>query len=261
MARHLRFLLAYVRINLATALEYRLSFLVQCIGMALNDAIIFFFWWLYFRQVPQVGGWQLVDLLLLYGVVATSFGLAATFLGNWNRLPPIIVQGQLDYYLSLPGNVLLHVLVSRMSLAGWGDLGFGALSFGAAAWLGILNVPLAALLVVTSTAVLTGFAVLTGSLAFFLGNAEAAASQANMALVHFSTYPGSIFRGWVKVLLLTAVPAGFVGHVPVELLREFDLLKLALLLGFTAALWTVALLVFRRGLKRYESGNLVVLQG
>ncbi len=260
-AKQLAFIWAYFKLNLASAMEYRFSFITQCFGMLVNDGMIFFFWWLYFRSFPQVAGWGLRDILLLWGVIATSYGLAAIIFGNCILLARIISQGQLDYYLGLPQDVLLHVLVSRMQVSAWGDLVFGLLALGVAAWLGVLPIPLALLLIILSGAVFVGFDVLVGSLAFFIGNAEAAASQAQNALMNFSLYPGSIFHGWVKVLLLTAIPAGFVGHIPVELLREFDLGRLAMLLGFAAFIWLIAIAAFRLGLRRYESGNLIVMRG
>jgi len=261
VGRSLGLMLAYFKLNLAASMEYRASFLAQSVGMALNDALAFFFWWVYFQHFPQVGGWSLRDLFLLWGILATSVGVASVVFGNAHRLSNVISQGQLDYYLGLPWNPLLHVLVSRTSLAGWGDVWFGLAAFGVAAWLGMLPLGLAAILTAFSTAVVIGFVVLVGSLAFFIGNAEAAAFQARDALILFSIYPGSIFQGWAKLLLMTLIPAGFMTHIPVELLREFDPGKMALLVAFTSVLWLVAICVFQMGLRRYESGNLIGLRG
>jgi len=44
-------------------------------------------------------------------------------------------------------------------------------------------------------------------------------------------------------------------------LRDFDALRLASVLGFAAFSVVLAALVFRLGLRRYESGNLVTLRG
>ena len=87
-------------------------------------------------------------------------------------------------------------------------------------------------LVVTTCVIFVAYGVLVGSLAFWTGNAEAVGIQAQNALVHFATYPGSVFHGWVKVLTFTLVPAAMVGHVPAELLRQFDPLVFAGVVGF-----------------------------
>ena len=53
---------------------------------------------------------DLSDMFLLFGIVATGYGLAFTFFGNALQLSRVIAQGQLDYYLALPRGVLLNVL-------------------------------------------------------------------------------------------------------------------------------------------------------
>lgn len=45
------------------------------------------------------------------------------------RLAGVITSGALDSYLTLPKNVLLHVLISATSASGWGDLAFGLVAF------------------------------------------------------------------------------------------------------------------------------------
>jgi ABC-2 type transport system permease protein len=256
-----RFVLAYLRLNLSAALEYRGALLAQALGMMLNNLVFSIFWVLYFARFPTVGGWTVQDLALLWAVAATSIGLSATLLGNCTRIATIIVQGQLDYYLGLPKDTLLHVLISRSGLAGWGDVCFGLLAFLLFGRLDVQTIGLYGVLVLASMLIFVAFAVLAGSLGFWIGNAEAAAYQAQQATISFSLYPGSVFHGWIRVVLFTLVPAGFISHIPAELLRTFDPWRLAAMLGFTFFSVLLALFVFRLGLRRYESGNLVVLRG
>ena len=74
--REWRFLLAIWQANLLAAMEYRVAFLSQVIGMMLNNGIYFIFWILFFDRFQAVRGWALNDMLLLFGVVAavTLFG-------------------------------------------------------------------------------------------------------------------------------------------------------------------------------------------
>jgi ABC-2 type transport system permease protein len=261
LRKNVRFVVHYLGLNLSAALEYRAAFLAQAVGMMLNDAVFAVFWALYFTRFPNVGGWGARDIALLWAVAATGIGLSAALLGNCNRLATIVVQGQLDYYLGLPKDTLLHVLVSRSGLAGWGDFFFGIVAYALFGQLDPASIALYVVLVLTSMLIFTAFSVLAGSLAFWMGSAEAAAFQAQQAAITFSLYPGAMFHGWIRVLLFTAIPAAFISHIPVELLRSFDPLLLGVLLGFTAFIVALAIVVFRLGLRRYESGNLVVLRG
>lgn len=257
----MRYLVGYLKLNLAAALEYRASFIVQAGGMLLNDAAFFVFWVLFFNRFPSVGGWGIQDVAMLWAVAATAIGLSLAIFGNCARIATIVMDGQLDYYLGLPKEVLLHVLISRTGLAAWGDVSFGLLAFVIFGPHDALSIALYVVLVSASVVTFTAYMVIAGSLAFFVGSAESAAFQAQQALINFSLYPGGIFHGWLRVLLFTVIPAGLISHMPVEILHQFDPVRLVVVLAFGAGSAVLAFVVFGFGLRRYESGNLVVLRG
>ncbi len=261
MRRQLSFVLAYLELNLSSAMEYRAAFISQTVGMMVNDAMVLVFWWLFFQHFPLVGSWTLQDVLRLWGVVAVAFGLGTGVFGNCPRLAFMIARGQLDYYLALPKDALLHALVSRMSSSAWGDVLFGIVAFLAAGGLTPLKLLLFLALACAGCAVYVAYNVLVGSLAFWFGNAETLAAQSSAALINFSTYPGSIFQGWVKLLTFTLLPAAFIGHVPVDQLRHPSLLPILGVFAFAVFSSALAAGVFRLGLRRYQSGNLVQVQG
>jgi ABC-2 type transport system permease protein len=257
----LRLIWGYLRHNLMSGMAYRGAFLMQVFGMALNNLMLLFFWALVFEQFPEIKGWTLNNIIALYSVVATGFGLAVVVFGNCVRVPRIIASGDLDYYLTLPADPLIHVLVSRMSISGWGDLLFGLALYLIAvpdAW---RTLPLFLLLSVLVGLIYVTFNVIAGSLAFWLGQAENLASQLRMALLNFSLYPVDIFPGGVRLLLYTLIPSAFVGSVPAKLVAQFDVIWLLRLVGMTVALAILARVIFELGLRRYESGNLVTVRG
>ena len=73
--------------------------------------------------------------------------------------------------------------------------------------------------------------------------------------------PTTLFSGLVRVLLFTALPAGFIAYVPVRFLREWQAWQVAALVGAAAFFALLMVVVFRIGLRRYESGNLVAMRG
>ena len=77
-------------------------------------------------------------------------------------------------------------------------------------------------------------------------------------LVNFSLYPAPIFGGWLRLALFTVIPAGFIGHLPVSLVRDFHPLTAAAALGGAFVYAGLAGLCFRRGLARYASGNQMI---
>ncbi|RME60765.1 MAG: hypothetical protein D6790_08750, partial [Caldilineae bacterium] len=230
-----RFLLALWKVNLLSAMEYRAAFLTQMLGMVLNNAVYFVFWVIFFDRFQEVNGWALQDMFLLFGVVAAAFGSGAFLFGNMLHLASIIANGQLDYYLSLPKPVLLHVLASRSIASGAGDVTYGLLSFGVALFvLGGVNgwtVLRFFLACVAGMAVVVSFLVVVQSLAFWIGNASLLTGTAMNAIVTFALYPITLFDGTAKLLLFTVIPAAFVGAVPAEFVHRFDTALLAQILA------------------------------
>lgn len=256
-----RIVFGYLRHNLMSAMAYRGSFLLQVAGMMLNNALLLFFWWILFSRVPTLRGWDLSGVVTLYGVVAAGYGLANVICGNAWRVAQVVTTGDLDYYLALPVDPLVHLLVSRMSLSAWGDLLFGLLAFLLGAPGRWASLPLFLLLCVLVGLIITAFGVLVGSLAFWIGNADALTMQAVNALLNFSLYPIDVFPANVRVLLYVLIPAAFVGSVPAGLLATFRWDRLLQLAAFTGGILFLSRMVFQLGLRRYESGNLVRVRG
>ncbi len=256
-ARAIGFVWEHFKFNLASAMDYKWSFISQVVFMVLNDFLLLFFWWLIFGKVQEIGGWTFADVITMHAVMAAAYGLSVSVFGNVGRLARIIAEGQLDYYLLLPRNPLLHALVSRSDISGLGDAAFGLAAlclFTPVTW-GRLALFVAVSL--AACAVYTCFAVIAGSIAFFIGNAQTISMQWLGALITFGGYPDSIFKGLVRAVLYSVIPVGFVVYLPVSLLRSFSVAHFAGLAAFTAAIAWVAIRVFAAGLRRYESGNLV----
>ncbi len=261
MRKTLSFLLILWKINLLSAMEYRVAFLLQIFGMVLNNAFYFVFWIIFFNRFQQVNGWGLEDMFLLFGVVAVAFGAGVYLFGNALHLSSIIANGELDYYLALPKPVLLHVLASRSVASGAGDFIYGIVSFGVAALITdeFSAAMLARWLLACAAAMIVAiaFLVLVQSLTFWIGNATLLTANAVNALITFSLYPITLFDGTAKLLLFTVIPAAFVGALPAQFVRSFSWGSLGQLLLGAMIFLGLAIVVFHRGLRRYESGNAI----
>jgi ABC-2 type transport system permease protein len=260
MRRELIFLLAIWKANLLAAMEYRVPFISQVVGMMLNNAIYFIFWVIFFDRFQAVQGWGLNDMLLLFGIVALGFGLGVYLFGNVMQLADVIAGGRLDYYLSLPRPVLLHVLASRSIASGLGDALYGLISFTLAGQYGpgsIARFIAGSLLAMT---VFLSFLILVQSLSFWLGNTALLTQQAINAVLTFSLYPITLFDGTAKFLLFTLIPAAFIGAVPAEFVRSFSWTTLLQLLAGAVIFLSLAVFAFQHGLRRYESGSAVQIQ-
>jgi len=259
--RTLRFVGAYAVANIQAAMEYRISFWVQIFTMVANDSLWLFFWWTYFHQFPLVHGWRNTDIVVIWAVVACAFGISMGFFGNAPKIATLIINGGLDAYLGMPRYVLLHVCISASDPTAWGDIIFAVGAFLLFLQPDPLHIGLFLLMTLMGACIFTSFCVIISSLAFFMGNTEGLTQQILGTLITFSTYPMNIFNGVVRLLLFTIVPAGFISFVPLQLLHQFTWPLLGAMVGFTALIISVAVGIFELGLRRYESGNLLGMQG
>ncbi len=79
-------------------------------------------------------------------------------------------------------------------------------------------------------------------------------------MITFALYPISLFEGGGRFVLYVILPAAFMGSVPASFVKSASWIDL-LQLGLAAAIIsTLALIIFSRGLKRYESGSAIQAQ-
>ncbi|UQZ86539.1 hypothetical protein SK3146_05832 [Paenibacillus konkukensis] len=264
MGGKLRGLLLFVwtcwKLNLAGAMEFRMSFLLTAGMMVVNNAVWILFWGLYFQRFQVVQGWTFRDVAMMWAVSAGGFGLSAVLFGNAYRLASLVAAGQLDIYLAQPKPVLLHILISRMSVSAIGDILFSLILFalfGDLTPAGMLKFALALLLAML---IFLFFVVAAQTLAFYIGSAEGIGQQLFNGLLAFSTYPTGIFTGLGKLLLFTVIPAGFISYLPIGLLRSVEPLFLAEAAGIALLLTAGGSAFFYIGLRRYSSGNMMGLR-
>jgi ABC-2 type transport system permease protein len=257
MKRELRFLLALWKANLQGAMEFRASFLLQIFGMVINNLLYFAFWPVFFSHFDNIHGWTLNDMLIVMAIVPLGWGIVSFLFGNFSRLSDVIATGRLDYYLSLPRPVLLHVLSSHSTVSGLGDITFGLVCYLLSGQFQPDQILRMIFGTIISGTICLFFLTLVHSLSFWVGNASALGSLGVNALLTFSLYPLTIFDDTAKFFLLLVVPALLVGGVPAQFVKAFTWQGLAQLSLGAILVTALAITVFYQGLKRYESGSAI----
>lgn len=257
MFKEIKFVLQLIKLNVASAMEYRASFLMQAVGMFINNGIYFVFWVLFFDQFGELRGYGMDQIFLLFSIITLGFGMALTFAGNANRIAEFVAQGRLDYYLTLPRPVLPHLLFSWMNPFTFGDLSFGVISYLFTGRFDPISILLTFVSAVLAAVIFVSVFGIFGSLAFYIGNAKEITFFLGNAMISFSLYPIGLFQGAVRLILYTLIPAAFVGAVPVEIVETGNL-KLLVYLAIAATIGaTLMTVIFQTGLRRYESGSAI----
>jgi ABC-2 type transport system permease protein len=225
--------------------------------MAVNNLVWFAIWWLFFGLAGDIRGWTLGDVMQLFGIVATAYGIYATFFGGARHLAKFALDGSLDIYLGRPRAPLVGILFSRSDPTGIGDIVSG---LGLVAWAADspAEIALALVFAALGASVLVSAYVAINCLVFWTSGTVRAMDQIFDGFLTLSTFPQIGMPGIVQVLLYTVLPAAFVGNAPVEILREFSIGRLAGVVVAALACPVFAAWLFGRGLRRYASGNRMI---
>jgi ABC-2 type transport system permease protein len=255
MFPRLAFWWALFRTNLRAVTALRGSFVLSMTFMALNNATFFVFWVVLFGRVGTLRGWDLGDVLLVFGVSASGFGGMQAVAGGAVHLSRFIDEGALEPLLTQPKPTLLYALGCRSQASGFGDLASGLAFMAMSGHLSRAAAPRVALCVLASELAFTATCVALFSLAFWAKRSESLSRQLLDIVITFSLYPEPLFGGFLRFLLFTVLPAGFVSFLPARIAKSGSLSGALALAAVSALLLGLAARLFAAGLRRYSSGS------
>ena len=256
-SKHLKLLMKYFIFNLKCNLQYRVSFIVQVVGMIINNSSFLFFWWIIYRNVNNINGYTFADTMILWGLASATYGFCHIFLGNTNSLSGIIVNGSLDSFLIQPKDVVINSCASRMVVSAWGDLAFGYILLFISGRFTLSGITLFTLFTIVGGLIFFSTSLAINSLSLYFGNIESTKRMVEMFFLTFATYPEGLFGKYLRLVFYTFLPVGFMVYMPVGIMDNFSLGRTLIVLTAAAIALLSSYSLFYKGLKRYESGNIM----
>jgi ABC-2 type transport system permease protein len=246
--------------------SYRVSFTVDLASSLLVGAVELAEVWVLYRSVDGIGGLDLAQILLVFGLADLSFSLADLSFGHCDRMPTFVRAGTFDVLYLRPQPLLLQLITSDISLRRLARAVVGLTAL--AAGLVLTDVPWSA-----DAVLLLGMALVSGYVIFAASFVSAAGLQffvlngAEMtnAFVYGGRYaasqPASVWGRPLKVVFGFFFPMAFTAYLPVVTLLDLpgsD--SLPPWLGWcapVAAVWSVlfAALCWRAGVRHYQGGG------
>ena len=213
-----------------------------------------------------INGWSFEEVAFMYGLSIVSYGLAVVFLSQSWYIEYFARYGRFDLLLTRPLNVRFQFLMLRVSITGLTDLlpGIVIFTYGIIA----VRLPLTPrhilyllCTVLGGVLIRSGIYTVIGSAAFWTKSSKPVIDAANALFGQVVMYPLTIFNRAMQALLTFALPLGFVAFYPAAGLLDkptgFSLPGALPLwsLGAGAVMTALGLLVFRLGLRRYDSAG------
>ncbi len=257
---------AYFRVAILQAVEYRMGLL----GWLLSNPIQFIVGFATIKFVVAefgtVAGWGYGQLAFLYGLSVISHALNVIFfIQSWD-LGWYIVEGDFDRYMLRPLNVLYQFYFTGFNPVGITDLipGICVFTYGCLqidfAW-SIKNVIYILSMLVGATLIRGAIYLIIGSTAFWTKSLTPFSKYTQELFDKSTMYPLTIYPESFQFILTYLIPIGWVSFYPVSELLGMPNGRFS----GSGAIWgtlavgllvfVIAAIVFRQGLKQYESAG------
>ncbi len=258
MYKELYFALFAIKKNIVSSAELRTSFLMNVIGMTINNTAFIFLWIFFVKSVGEINGWTGADIVGLQGITALSYGIVFSIAMGIRKLPEYVASGSFDRFMLSPKNILLRVATSAFSPSAVGDVVFGFICliiYAVLLHVGFLQILLGILLILCSTIIFLASIIIIFSTSFYFVDAYNVSTSLFEIFFTPALFHGGAFQGITRFVYTFLVPSLLIGALPVEIVRDTSLSG-ALLVSFLTIIWlSLAVTIFNKAVQRYESSN------
>jgi len=258
MLKEIKFALFATKKNIKSSAELRTSFLMNVIGMAINNIASIILWVYFIKSVGVIGGWTVADIIGLQGFTALSYGVIFSIAMGIRKLPEYITNGVFDQFMLSPKNLLVRISTSSFNASALGDIFFGIVCmvvYGFLINVGLAQIIFILILIVLSTVVFFAIAVAISAIGFYFIDASTITDGTFQLFFTPALFHGGAFQGVIRFIFTFLVPSLLIGTLPVEAVKNLSFSKLALV-GVLTFVWLfISIKLFNRSVRKYESSN------
>ena len=242
-------------------MEFRFDFFFRIFMDLIFYTVNFAFFKILYLHTSDIGGWNESQTMIFVASYIVVDALNMTLFNNNTWLFPMLVnQGDLDYYLVRPISSFFLISFREFAFNSFVNLimAFGLLIYTLSSYpedFSIWQYFLFVILIINSTWLfhLTRMLFL---LPVFWTHSGRGFESLYWNLTKFAERPYGIYHGWLRGILLTALPFSVVSSFPVEILfndNPYYFLSWSLIIGFTYT--QLVLWIWRCGLHSYSSAS------
>lgn len=244
-------------------MSYRASFVLQCVANALGQLTELAIILVLFDRVGALGGFSVDEVVLMYALAGTAFGIADLVASQLDELPTSIRTGTFDVLLLRPLGTLAQMMATDLPLRKLGRIVAGvvvlvyALSHNDIAWS-----PFTAALVVVAplsgAVIFSAIWIVANAICFWVVDGQELANAVTYGSNAFTSYPATVYDKWLRRFFAFVIPGAFVAYYPsLALLDRPDPLGGPAFLGWASPLVAVAAavvagLIWRAAVRHYR---------
>lgn len=262
MIHYLKYYREIVKVNINLKMAYQLNFWLGCISDIILYSIQIAVFQVIYCKVDAINGWSMNQIIFFLGVFFFIDSLAmVTLVLGIASIPDMIRTGGLDLFIVKPINPLFNIATSKFEISFVPNIIYGvALMIYAASRLKMhITIPhflcfLVMLLVMYMLYLILMTIAYTFSFWFIK---VTSIIELHHQLVDMSfRVPGVAYTGIWKKIFMFILPYGLIATVPTQIFTDWQGTNMVIKsLVVVAGFFGIMVLVWRRGLKQYNSAS------
>lgn len=260
LRKNLRIYFKLQLMQIRSTIEYAADFWIGIFGAMMLQVSGLVFISALFMQIPEVAGWNVWNILVLYGLATIPTGLRELFCDGFWMLRSRVNTGEFDRVLVRPVSPALQSATALVSVHGFGGITLGTvlLVLGLSRSDAVMywwTIPYLLVVIISGTVLVSAISMAINLTGFWEPSAQSALPTMLALTIDFAKFPITIYNGVIQTFVTLFIPYAFVSYFPALILLERD--SDWRWLGFAtplAAAWVVLVTRFLWGkaLSRYQ---------
>jgi len=263
MKKYFKLFICASKISIMQQMDYRLNFYFAVFAKLIRIGIYLYFFKAVYLNVPQIAGWSLYEIVLLFSIYSIVDYIAnITFARNLvYSLPWEIQSGDFDLKLTKPANKLFmsaFMDIDIMDLVSFVPILFIFIYsiYKLSIVYALSKILLFILLISTSVIFIFSIYVLVSSIFFWTIQGRGLGMTVSQ-IIGLGQWPTDIYRGNLHTLFNIFLPIVMVATLPAKTLigKPIDLWLIVYAILITIMLLIISLISWQEGLKHYSSAS------
>lgn len=260
LRKNLRLYFKLQLMQIRSTIEYAADFWIGVIGAMMLQASGLVFITALFSQIPEIAGWSVWNIVVMYGLAMIATGLRELFCDGFWTLRAKVNTGEFDRVLVRPISPALQSATAIVSIHGFGGLILGStlLTLGLTRsevtfhwW----TFPYLIIVILSGTIMVSAISMAVNLTGFWEPSAQSALPTMMAMMIDFAKFPIDIYNNFIRVVIVVFLPYAFISYFPALVLldRNSDWKWL----GFVTPLATVWMVIltswlWSKALNRYQ---------
>ncbi len=256
LKKDLRAFLLFTRFKIKRILSFKAGFLMQAVGMLINNTAFVLIWYLLFKRFGNINGYTIKEIFLLQGSLVASYSIFFFFLSGTVKLDEYLYEDRfLDMQL-YPVSTLVVLTTKSGDASQWGDGIEGLILLGIYSFWNPFAIPWIVVAIILITVGWYGVFLTLNSVLFWRPRLRKVLQEAGYDIfLGGGFYPTDNFKGFLRYLFTFFLFIPIMGY-PMEVVRgAMDWRYLLITVFVVIGINVVGLVLWKKGVKRVESGS------